>query len=146
MQNLQDAGAVVTGAGHGIGRALASRLVAEGARVVVNDLDADACRAVADELGATAAPGDCSSDAGVRALVETATEALGRIDVYLRERRHRPDPARQPPGLRRGLGPDARHQRDGPRPCRARARAGAGSRTGRAGGSWSPRRPPGCSR
>jgi NAD(P)-dependent dehydrogenase (short-subunit alcohol dehydrogenase family) len=39
--------------------------------------------AVNEELGATAAPGDCSSDAGVRALVETATEALGRIDVYL---------------------------------------------------------------
>jgi len=83
MQQLQDAGAVVTGAGHGIGRALASRLVAEGARVVVNDLDEDACRAVADELGATAAPGDCSSDAGVRGLVETATGALGRIDVFM---------------------------------------------------------------
>jgi NAD(P)-dependent dehydrogenase (short-subunit alcohol dehydrogenase family) len=83
MQNLQDAGAVVTGAGHGIGRALASRLVAEGARVVVNDLDDGACRAVAEELGATAAPGDCSSDAGVRALVGTASAALGRIDVYL---------------------------------------------------------------
>src|SRR3954468_158141 len=83
MRNLQDAGAVVTGAGHGIGRALAARLVAEGARVVVNDLDEEACRAVAGELGATAAPGDCSSDAGVRALVDTATEALGRVDVYL---------------------------------------------------------------
>jgi len=83
MQNVRDAGAVVTGAGHGIGRALAARLVAEGARVVVNDLDEDACRATADELGATAAPGDCSSDAGVRALVDTATAALGRIDVYL---------------------------------------------------------------
>ncbi len=83
MQNLQDAGAVVTGAGHGIGRALARRLVAEGARVVVNDLDEDACREVAEELGATAAPGDCSSDEGVRALIGTATEALGRIDVYL---------------------------------------------------------------
>ena len=83
MDNLQGAGAVVTGAGHGIGKALATRLVAEGARVVVNDLDEEACRAVAEELGATAAPGDCSSDAGVRALVGTATEALGRIDVYL---------------------------------------------------------------
>src|SRR3954468_17155955 len=83
MRNLQDAGAVVTGAGHGIGRALAARLVAEGARVVVNDLDEEACRAVAGELGATAAPGDCSSDQGVRELVETATDALGRVDVYL---------------------------------------------------------------
>src|SRR3954470_7916247 len=83
MQNLQDAGVVVTGAGHGIGRALAGRLVAEGARVVVNDLDEDACRAAAAELGATAAPGDCSSDAGIRTLVETATATLGRIDLYL---------------------------------------------------------------
>jgi NAD(P)-dependent dehydrogenase (short-subunit alcohol dehydrogenase family) len=83
MQQLSDAGAVVTGAGHGIGRALAARLVAEGARVVVNDLDEDACRATAAELGATAAPGDCSSDDGVRALVDAATEELGRVDIYL---------------------------------------------------------------
>jgi NAD(P)-dependent dehydrogenase (short-subunit alcohol dehydrogenase family) len=79
---LRDAGAVVTGAGGGIGRALAARLVAEGARVVVNDLDAEACERTAAELGATAAPGDCSSAAGVEALIGTATEALGRIDVY----------------------------------------------------------------
>jgi NAD(P)-dependent dehydrogenase (short-subunit alcohol dehydrogenase family) len=83
MQSLHNAGAVVTGAGHGIGRALATRLTREGARVVVNDLDEAACRAVAEELGATAAPGDCSSDAGVRGLLERAGEALGRIDVYL---------------------------------------------------------------
>jgi NAD(P)-dependent dehydrogenase (short-subunit alcohol dehydrogenase family) len=83
VSSLRDVGAVVTGAGHGIGRALAARLVAEGARVVVNDLDEDACRTTADELGATAAPGDCSSAAGVEALVGSASEALGRIDVYL---------------------------------------------------------------
>lgn len=81
-QTLQDAGAVVTGAGHGIGRALAARLVAEGARVVVNDLDEQACRRVADELGATAAPGDCAGEDGVQRLVAAATEALGRIDVF----------------------------------------------------------------
>ncbi|GAB3250250.1 SDR family oxidoreductase [Nocardioides dilutus] len=74
---------MVTGAGHGIGRALASRLAAEGARVVVNDLDAGACAAVADEIGATAAPGDCSSAEGVAALIDAATDTLGRIDVYL---------------------------------------------------------------
>ena len=74
---------MVTGAGHGIGRALSARLVSEGARVVVNDLDAEACAAVADEIGATAAPGDCSSAEGVAALVDTATEALGRVDVYM---------------------------------------------------------------
>lgn len=83
MESLQGKGAVVTGAGHGIGRALATRLVAEGARVVVNDLDAAAAEEVATEIGATAAPGDCSSDEGVRALIDRATEALGRIDLFL---------------------------------------------------------------
>ena len=83
MDHLQGKGAVVTGAGHGIGRALARRLAAEGARVVVNDLDGAACESVAAEIGATAAPGDCSSAAGVAALVDTATATLGRIDVYL---------------------------------------------------------------
>lgn len=79
---LEGRGAVVTGAGGGIGRALATRLVAEGARVVVNDLDTEACVATAEAIGATAAPGDCSSAEGVGALVTTATEALARVDVY----------------------------------------------------------------
>ena len=83
VRHLQGKGAVVTGAGHGIGRALATRLVAEGARVVVNDLDADACTSVAAEIGATAAPGDCSSAEGVAALIDTATETLGRVDVFM---------------------------------------------------------------
>ena len=73
---------MVTGAGGGIGKALAARLVAEGARVVVNDLDEATCRATAAEIGAHAAPGDCSTTAGVEALVGNATEALGRVDVY----------------------------------------------------------------
>ena len=79
---LEGKGAVVTGAAGGIGRALARRLVAEGARVVVNDVDADRLAATADELGATAVAGDASSAAGVEALVEAADAALGRIDVY----------------------------------------------------------------
>jgi NAD(P)-dependent dehydrogenase (short-subunit alcohol dehydrogenase family) len=83
MQKLTDVGAVVTGAGHGIGKALATRLMREGARVVVNDLDASACAAVAEEIGAIAAPGDCSSAPGVGALIDAATDALGRIDIYL---------------------------------------------------------------
>lgn len=79
---LAGLGVVVTGAGRGIGRALAARAVAEGARVVVNDLDPDTARATAEDLDATAVPGDCSSEAGVRALVEQAGAALGRIDVF----------------------------------------------------------------
>ncbi|WP_110240741.1 SDR family oxidoreductase [Nocardioides gilvus] len=80
--SLVGLGAVVTGAGHGIGAALARRLATEGVRVVVNDLDAAAAQRVADEIGGTAAPGDCASEEGVRALLETATDALGRIDLY----------------------------------------------------------------
>lgn len=80
---LAGAGAVVTGGGHGIGAALARRLAAEGARVVVNDLDADAAHAVAAEVGGTAAPGDCATAAGVDALLDTARGALNRIDVFM---------------------------------------------------------------
>ena len=66
---LDGKGAVVTGAGGGIGRALAERLVAEGAQVVVNDLNAEAVEATAAEIGAYAVPGDCSAADGVRDLV-----------------------------------------------------------------------------
>ena len=80
--DVQGAGVVVTGAGHGIGRALASRMAAEGARVVVNDLDADAANAVATEIGGVAVPGDAASEEGVAELVSQARDHLGKIDIY----------------------------------------------------------------
>ncbi|MEV7996596.1 SDR family oxidoreductase [Streptomyces sp. NPDC086077] len=74
---VQGAGVVVTGAGGGIGAALARRFAAEGGRVVVNDLDADKAEAVADEIGGIAVPGDAS------AIVAEARDALGgAVDVY----------------------------------------------------------------
>ncbi|RLL70124.1 SDR family oxidoreductase [Streptomyces sp. Z26] len=77
METLREAGVVVTGAGGGIGAALARRFAAEGARVVVNDLDAAKAAAVAAEIGGTAVPGDASG------VVGPAREALGgRIDVF----------------------------------------------------------------
>ena len=80
--DVRGRGVVVTGAGHGIGRAIARRMAAEGARVVVNDLDAEAVTAVAEEIGGHAVPGDAATEAGVAALVEDATERLGAVDVY----------------------------------------------------------------
>lgn len=79
MGTLQDKGVVVTGAGRGIGRALATRAAAEGARVVVNDLDEANAQKVAVEIGGTAIVGDVTAP---DALIEAATAELGRIDVF----------------------------------------------------------------
>ena len=82
MNSVHNAGIVVTGAGSGIGAALARRFAAEGARVVVNDVDPAAALAVAASCGAIAAPGDAADPAGVAALIAAARAALGEIDIY----------------------------------------------------------------
>ncbi|MCU1683608.1 MAG: short-chain dehydrogenase/reductase [Amycolatopsis sp.] len=79
---LAGAGVVVTGGGGGIGAALARRFTAEGARVVVADLNADAVNAVAEEIKGTAVVGDAASETGVESLIAQAREALGDIDVF----------------------------------------------------------------
>ncbi len=78
----------VTGAGQGIGRAHAEALVAEGARVVVNDVDAGAAHAVVEAL--TAAGGDAlshtddvSTAAGAASLVAAALDRWGRVDAVV---------------------------------------------------------------
>ena len=73
---------VVTGAGRGIGAALARRFAADGARVIVNDLDAAAAEAVAAQIGGRAIPGDAANEADVRRLVDAAWEELGGIDLF----------------------------------------------------------------
>jgi NAD(P)-dependent dehydrogenase (short-subunit alcohol dehydrogenase family) len=82
VQTVQGAGVVVTGGGSGIGAALARRFAAEGARVVVNDLDGAAAASVAASCGGVAVAADAAAEDGVAALIRAARDALGEIDLF----------------------------------------------------------------
>ncbi|MDT4949543.1 MAG: hypothetical protein QOJ37_2138 [Pseudonocardiales bacterium] len=79
--------ALVTGGGSGIGRAIAHRLAAEGACVVVADRDADAAATVAAELGSSdvAVPVtvDVTDEAGIAAALAAASLAFGGVDLVV---------------------------------------------------------------
>jgi NAD(P)-dependent dehydrogenase (short-subunit alcohol dehydrogenase family) len=80
--------AIVTGGGGGIGGAIAERLAAQGARVVVADLDPNTAAVVADGInqrhpGAALAEGADVADSGqIRRLIERAEIAFGSVDLY----------------------------------------------------------------
>jgi meso-butanediol dehydrogenase/(S,S)-butanediol dehydrogenase/diacetyl reductase len=73
----------ITGSGQGIGRALARSFAREGARVVVSDIDAAACRTAADELAALGVPADITRADDCAALVAKTVDAFGRLDVMV---------------------------------------------------------------
>ncbi|MBI5089333.1 MAG: SDR family oxidoreductase, partial [Actinobacteria bacterium] len=80
---LQGQVAFVTGAGSGLGAAFARRLAADGATVVVNDLDPDAAGAMAIEVGGDAAVFDVCDAAAFDAEVDKAAERYGRLDILI---------------------------------------------------------------
>ncbi len=86
MGRLAGKAALITGGASGIGRAQAMRFAAEGATVVVGDLDGDAARAVAEDIGrsggrAFAAGFDVANREAVDACVEEAVRQMGGIDI-----------------------------------------------------------------
>ena len=74
--------AVVTGGASGIGRALCRRFAAEGASVVVADVDAPGAAAVAQEIKGLAVPCDVSVEVDMLALIDAARLSFGRIDLF----------------------------------------------------------------
>ena len=77
--------ALVTGGARGIGAASVRKLVAEGARVLISDLDVEAGQALATELGAAAAfiRHDVSSEAQWREVIGHLREHYGRLDILV---------------------------------------------------------------
>lgn len=80
---LQDRVALVTGAASGFGAAIAERFAAEGARVLVSDLNAVQGEAVAARTGGRFAHCDVSDGASVQAAVDAAVGAFGRLDIVV---------------------------------------------------------------
>ncbi|WP_422397263.1 SDR family NAD(P)-dependent oxidoreductase [Sphingopyxis kveilinensis] len=77
--------AIVSGAGNGIGAAIASELAGRGAHVVVNDIDPARAHRQAEKIGerGMAAPGDASSSSDVAAIVARTLESFGTIDILV---------------------------------------------------------------
>jgi NAD(P)-dependent dehydrogenase (short-subunit alcohol dehydrogenase family) len=80
---LKDKMAIVTGAGAGIGAAVAELFAQQGARVLVVDRDGAKARDVAHRTGQLAMEADVSDESSVMAMVARAQEAFGRIDVLV---------------------------------------------------------------
>jgi 3-oxoacyl-[acyl-carrier protein] reductase len=85
MGVLDDKVAIVTGSARGIGRATAELLSEHGAKVVINDLDGDLAQQTAGELAGetTVYAGDLTKEGAPDALVQTAIDAWGKLDIVV---------------------------------------------------------------
>jgi NAD(P)-dependent dehydrogenase (short-subunit alcohol dehydrogenase family) len=79
---LKDKTVIVTGGASGIGRAMAERFAAEGARVAVADLAGDGAAAVAQRIGGIAVACDVTKESDIQALVARAEAELGPLDLF----------------------------------------------------------------
>jgi 2-hydroxycyclohexanecarboxyl-CoA dehydrogenase len=85
MGKLDDKVAIVTGAGRGIGRGIVEKLAAEGARVVVSDIDEGSARETAAAIGGKSVGlrTDVTSKESVEAMVREVMDRFGRVDVLV---------------------------------------------------------------
>ena len=85
LASLAGRRAILTGGAGNIGQAVAETLIELGAQVVITDLDKDACRQRADELGSNALPLVCdlANEQSTRETVRTAIKSLGGLDILI---------------------------------------------------------------
>ncbi|NQU63268.1 MAG: glucose 1-dehydrogenase [SAR324 cluster bacterium] len=80
---LENKVAIITGAASGFGEGMARRFAAEGAKVVVADLNETAGQAIADEIIGVFVKTDVSRDAEMANLVQTAVKTYGTVDIFI---------------------------------------------------------------
>jgi len=80
---LKDKVAIVTGAGRGIGKAIAEAFAKEGASVVCSARSVDEIHAVAESIGGLAIPCDVADEAAIRNLIDATVDAYGPIDILV---------------------------------------------------------------
>jgi len=80
---LKDRTAIITGGARGIGRAIAERFLAEGAKVMLGDVDAATLSQTAAELGCAACPTDVANPADIDRLVAASVDAFCEIDILV---------------------------------------------------------------
>jgi 3-oxoacyl-[acyl-carrier protein] reductase len=92
--NLQDKVAIVTGGASGFGEGIARRFAADGAHVVIADLNEDAAQSLAREIGGLAVKADISRASDVKAVAKAAIDHFGGIDILVNNAGigHKPQP------------------------------------------------------
>jgi len=83
MGELDGKVAVITGSGRGIGEATARKLAANGARIVVSDIDHDVAEKVASEIGGVAHVGNLVAPGACEELIDAAIKSFGQLDIVV---------------------------------------------------------------